>query len=215
MLLELDVVIDDFAVLSSHLSSRPSSGTRWAKNRTLITDLPIYTNMIETVKNTGKFQTLREARNIYPLSFLFFCNSSRSDSIWKPVLEWQKNFKRKRTAKELEEDLDETNPLESSPITDSAAVPYFYVDAKQLEDFQFLYKTFWGRRDRIKEHIKIYPFPVDPSIDDVSATCDPYDLNVPYPLGLRTLDLSIPFFKEDSPMLIRDEYPPLRTLFKA
>jgi hypothetical protein len=59
-----------------------------------------------------------------------------------------------------------------------------------------------GRRDRIKEHIKIHPFVVKDFEFDPLA----YDLTVPYTLGLRTLDLSIPFFGDVSPILIRDEY---------
>jgi hypothetical protein len=73
---------------------------------------------------------------------------------------------------------------------------------------ELLYDNFWGRRDRIKEHIKIYPFPADHFIDEPPTVRDPYDLNEPYPLGLRTLDLSV--FKlayhSSTTILLRDEY---------
>jgi hypothetical protein len=35
----------------------------------LIADLPVYRNMIDLALSTGRFQTLGEARNIYPLVF--------------------------------------------------------------------------------------------------------------------------------------------------
>jgi hypothetical protein len=47
---------------------------------------------------------------------------------------------------------------------------------QRSEIFDFLHKKFWGRRDRIKEHIKIHLFPADRTIDEFSAVFNPYDL---------------------------------------
>jgi hypothetical protein len=80
----------------------------------------------------------------------------------------------------------------------------------KLGVLELMYDRFWGRRDRIKDHIKIYPFPspADRFVDEPPTVHDPYDLTVPYPLGLRTLDL--PVFRlayhSSTTILLRDEY---------
>jgi hypothetical protein len=77
--------------------------------------------------------------------------------------------------------------------------------APTVRHLDFIYKEFWGARDRIRESEYI-DIVCHPSKNDF----DPYNLSEPYPDGLRTLELKgipfFPFIRPSTTILLCDEY---------